>query len=55
MGGEGQNDSVNLHWHVAILLKGDAYRSLGRFELGHDNMYNTPSVCMGKCIDDDGA
>ncbi|MFC3627118.1 inovirus Gp2 family protein [Vogesella amnigena] len=35
-----QNDSVNPHWHVAILLNWDAYRSLGRFELGRDNMYN---------------
>ncbi|MEQ6292220.1 inovirus Gp2 family protein [Vogesella sp. GCM10023246] len=35
-----QNDSVNPHWHVAILLNRDAYRSLGRFELGRDNMYN---------------
>lgn len=35
-----QNNSAHPHWHVAILLNWDAFRSLGRFEQGRINMYN---------------
>lgn len=28
------------HYHVALFLNGDAYRSVGKFELGRDNLYN---------------
>ena len=33
------SNSERVHYHVAILLNNDAYRSIGKFNLKNDNMY----------------
>ncbi|MEQ6292098.1 inovirus Gp2 family protein [Vogesella sp. GCM10023246] len=35
-----RNHAAHPHWHVAILLNGDAYAAIGQYKLGNDNMYN---------------
>lgn len=35
-----QRNSEHPHWHLVILLNFDAFRSIGQFRLGNDNMYS---------------
>lgn len=35
-----RNNAAYPHWHIAILLNGDAYAKIGQYKLGNDNMYN---------------
>ncbi len=39
-----------VHYHVAILLNHDAYRSIGKFDLQHDNMYARIHEAWGSAL-----